>query len=118
FGAWMSEHEGAEFLHWGWGGVDGFGGLAARAAQHHATVKPPPSEQTFDLAAWCKGTFGPAYVNHPRFPDLAALNGVKGPSWLSEDEAAAAWRDGEDVRLLRSLESKVEALRALYQLAR
>jgi hypothetical protein len=114
---WLDDQPDAILLGWDMEKFDGFEGLAVRATRYGLAFPKVSPERIFDLSVWCDRTYGPGYVSHPRLPTLVRLNAVMGQAWLSEEAAAAAWRDGHYASLQRSLEAKVGALAGLYRLA-
>ncbi|MFI6958694.1 hypothetical protein ACIBJI_35165 [Nocardia sp. NPDC050408] len=117
FFTFLDEHQDAKLLHWNMDKADyGFESLANR--YKWLTGKEPqyrpPSDRLFDLDQIITEQYGEAYVPHPKFRNLVALNKVSQRYWISgQDEAEKAEKE-DYAAIQRSTSEKARAIAQLF----
>jgi hypothetical protein len=108
----------AYILHWNMNSsVYGFTALGLR--YRYLTRKQPPfipnSANVYDLDALLTGRFGEGYVNHPKLPNLAALNKLNKRSLLHGAEEADRFTTGDFGIIKLSTSAKVRVICGLFE---
>ena len=73
-----------------------------------------PDERKFDLARALISIYGVGYSGHPRLENIVKLNKITDKSFLVGKEEAAAFDNGEFVKLHQSTLRKVDILANLF----
>jgi hypothetical protein len=116
FASFLRGHRHSFWMHWGMRTAEyGFDVILQRVQAHRIKLPELPEQQRFDLAGYLKRRHGPSYAPHPRLVNAAKLNGCWAPTFLSNEESAAAWKNGEYGRVQQSLADKVDVIADLYR---
>lgn len=116
FGQFLERNLHCTWVHWNMRDINyGF-----QAIEHRHKVlggTPPqrlPEERKFDLARALISIYGVQYAGHPRLDTIVKLNKVTDKSFLVGKDEAAAFDNGEFVRLHQSTLRKVDILANLF----
>jgi len=102
-------------LHWGMRKANfGFDVILQRMCAHRVQKPAFAERRLFDLSAYLKLRYGDSFAAQPRLINAAKLNGCWEPTFLTQEESAAAWSNGEYAKLVQSLSDKVDAISDLY----
>lgn len=103
------------WVHWGMRKANfGFDVIIQRLRAHRLQKPTFAERRLFDLSAYLKQRYGDSFAPHPRLLNAAKFNGCWEPTFLNEEESAAAWSNGEYSKLVQSLSDKVDTISDLY----
>lgn len=112
FGDFLQSNSHCVWVHWNMRDINyGF-----QAIEHRHKVlggQPPsrlPEERKFDLARALIGIYGVGYARHPRLESIVKINNITDKSFLVGKDEAAAFENGEYVKLHQSTLRKVDIL--------
>ena len=116
FGDFLQRNLHCTWVHWNMRDINyGF-----QAIEHRHKVlggNPPqrlPEERKFDLARALIGIYGVGYAGHPRLESIVKRNKITDKSFLVGKDEAAAFDNGEFVKLHQSTLRKVDILANLF----
>lgn len=116
FGGFLQSNSHCTWVHWNMRDINyGF-----QAIEHRHKVlggQPPsrlPEERKFDLARALINIYGVGYAGHPRLESIVRKNRITDKSFLAGKDEAAAFDDGEFVRLHQSTLRKVDVLANIF----
>lgn len=116
FGGHLQENSHCTWVHWNMRDINyGF-----QALEHRHKVlggQPPsrlPEERKFDLARALVSIYGVGYAGHPRLESIMKINKITDKSFLVGKDEAAAFENGEFVKLHQSTLRKVDIMANLF----
>lgn len=116
FGEFLQRNSHCTWVHWNMRDINyGF-----QAIEHRHKVlggQPPPrlpEERKVDLARALISIYGVGYASHPRLESIVNINKITEKSFLVGKHEAAAFEDGEFVKLHQSTLRKVDILANLF----
>lgn len=116
FGQFLQHNNNCTWVHWNMRDINyGF-----QAIEHRHKVLggiPPqrlPEERKFDLARALISIYGIRYTGHPRLERIVKLNKITDTCFLVGKDEAAAFENGEFVKLHQSTLRKVDILANLF----
>ena len=118
--AYLKSYQDRKYVHWNMRDV----GYGFEAIQHRFRALGGSSEDVFvidntkkiDLAMVLKDIYGDTYVSHPRMETLFSINGKIPKDFLTGQEEAHAFENGEYYRFHRSTLGKVQAFADIARL--
>ncbi len=111
-------HSNFVWLHWNMRNIKyGFQALAHRYTILGGTPHSVDDSKKFDLARELFEIYGDTYIGHPRLEKLVEKNNITARDFLSGELEAAAFENGEYVKLHQSTLRKVDVLSHIAQLA-
>lgn len=116
FGQYLEKHIHCTWVHWNMRDIN----FGFQAIEHRHKVLgglPPerlPEERKFDLARGLISIYGVGYAGHPRLESIVKLNRITDRSFLVGRDEAAAFEDGEFVKLHQSTLRKVDIMANLF----
>ncbi|MDD2468075.1 MAG: hypothetical protein PHI97_29200 [Desulfobulbus sp.] len=116
FGHFLQAHSHCSWVHWNMRDISY--GFQAIEHRHKVLGGVPPSrlpeERKFDLARALIAIYGIGYAGHPRLEYIVQLNKITDKSFLSGKDEAAAFEQGEFVKLHQSTLRKVDILANIF----
>jgi hypothetical protein len=116
FGDFLQRNSHCTWVHWNMRDINyGF-----QALEHRHKVlggQPPsrlPEERKFDLARALISIYGVGYAGHPRLESIVKMNKITRIGFLVGKDEAAAFENGEYVKLHQSTLRKVDILANLF----
>lgn len=110
--------ESAKFLHWNMRDANyGFQAIDHRYEVLGGTPISIANERKADLARLLVERYGRAYTGHPRLTTLMEQNSIQHPDFLSGKQEAAAFDNGEYVKLHQSTLRKVDVIANVFERA-
>jgi hypothetical protein len=116
FGKFLQANSHCTWVHWNMRDISyGF-----QAIEHRHKVLggiPPsrlPEERKFDLARGLIAIYGLSYAGHPRLENIVRLNNVGDKGFLTGKDEAAAFEQGEFVKLHQSTLRKSDIIANLF----
>ena len=116
FGDFLQKNSHCTWVHWNMRDINyGF-----QAIEHRHKVlggQPPsrlPEERKVDLARALISIYGVGYAGHPRLESIVNINKITDKSFLVGKDEAAAFENGEFVKLHQSTLRKVDILANLF----
>lgn len=111
FYEYAKEHQHCIWVHWNMRDINyGFPALAHRCRVLGGKPFEFPESQLFDLARFLVDFYGVDYIGHPRLVCLVRKNSITDRNFLTGEEEAKAFDDGEYVKLHQSTLRKVDVL--------
>ena len=116
FGDFLQRNSHCTWVHWNMRDINyGF-----QAIEHRHKVlggQPPsrlPEERKFDLARALTSIYGVGYAGHPRLESIVRMNKITDKSFLVGKDEAAAFENGDYVKLHQSTLRKVDILANIF----
>jgi len=116
FGQFLQHNNNCTWVHWNMRDIN-YGFLAIEHRHKVLGGTPPqrlPEERKFDLARAFVDIYGVRYIGHPRLEKIVKLNKITDTSFLVGKDEAAAFENGEFVKLHQSTLRKVDVLANLF----
>lgn len=111
-------YQGRVWVHWNMRDINyGFPALEHRYRVLGGRPFRIHESQMFDLARYMVDFYGVDYVDHPRLACLMRKNSITDLGFLTGDEEAKAFDDGEYVRLHQSTLRKVDVIADIFERA-
>lgn len=115
FFEFINRHDNYYWIHWNMRDI----GYGFQAINHRFRVlggepKIIADDKKFDLADKLKIIFGDNYVEHPRFEKLIIKNAISDKDFLKGAEEAAAFENGEYIKLHHSTLRKVNIMHDIF----
>jgi len=111
FYEYVEKHSGHTWLHWNMRDINfGFPALAHRSRTLGGKPFDIHESRLCDLARLLVSLFGVGYAGHPRLASLVEKNNISDLNFLNGEEEAAAFVNGEYVKLHQSTLRKVDIL--------
>lgn len=111
-------HSNFTWLHWNMRDVNyGFAAIEHRYRVLGGSPVQVTEEHKFDLARALVTIYGIGYIGHPRLESLIQKNKITDKDFLSGKEEAAAFENGQFVKLHQSTLRKVDTLANIFERA-
>lgn len=111
FYEYVEKHEGHTWLHWNMRDINyGFPALAHRYRVLGGKPFEIHESRLCDLARLLVSLYGVGYAGHPRLANIVGKNKISDLNFLNGEEEAAAFENGEYVKLHQSTLRKVDIL--------
>ncbi len=108
---YVHSHPGYNYLHWNMRDINyGFSAIEHRYKVLEGNPYKIEDNHKFDLARLLVDIYGRWYIGHPRFQQLVKKNHITDLDFLSGEEEAEAFKNGEYIKLHRSTLRKVDSL--------
>lgn len=109
FYAFIQNYRGSYWVHWNMRDLTyGFEHLEHRARVLEITNPPViPPQQRINLNDMLRARYGKLYVNHPQMPTLMDLNGGRPKDFLTGQQEADAFADGDYIKMHQSTVGKI-----------
>lgn len=116
FGHFLQANSHCTWVHWNMRDINY--GFQAIEHRHKVLRGVPPSrlpeERKFDLARGLVAIYGVGYAGHPRLENIVKLNYITDKGFLSGKHEAAAFEQGEFVKLHQSTLRKVDIFANIF----
>lgn len=114
---YLCKHIGLTWVHWNMRDINyGFQAIEHRfkVLGGHPSVSLP-EERKFDLARALVSIYGRKYAGHPRLESIVKMNHITDKDFLNGEQEAAAFNNGEYVKLHLSTLRKVDIFANLFE---
>ena len=111
FNQFIANHKAYSWVHWNMKNIDyGFEAILHRSKVLKANPKEVADDRKFDLAKILYNLLGPKYIPHGRFQNILEKNKMTPRNYLNGKEEAAAFENGEYIKLHQSTLAKVDVI--------